>query len=156
MPRPIPFAVREQIWRRHQQGESTAELAAAYSVSPRAIRALIQRARSGGVDRLHADYHPPPPAHAKPATCREALIELRREHPTWGASWLLTVLRQRSPELPWPRARTAQRWLCDAGLNPAPQGRHPASDAARASRPHEVWQMDGSECIRLADGEQVC
>jgi hypothetical protein len=31
-----------------------------------------------------------------------------------------------------------QRWLRAAG---------------RATRPHEVWQMDGAECIRWADGE---
>src|SRR5204862_7110811 len=34
--------------------------------------------------------------------------------------------------------------------------RRPAADAARAARPHEVWQVDAAECIRLASGELVC
>ena len=157
MPRAIPVAVRQLIWQRHQQGEATSALAAAYRVSARAVRALLRRLRSGGPAALRPNYHaPPPPPHAKPAECRSAVLQLRRDHPTWGASWLLTVLRQRWPKRPWPAARTVQRWLRAAGLNPAPRGRRPGSNADRATRPHEVWQMDGAECIRLANGEQVC
>jgi len=157
MPRVIPVAVRQLLWERHRHGEPTAALAAAYGVSPRAARALCRRLRLGGPGALRPRYHAPPaPPHARPAACRADLLQLRREHPTWGAAWLLTVLRQRSPDRPWPAPRTAQRWLKAAGLSPAPRGRRPASNASRAARPHEVWQMDGAECIRLADGEQVC
>ncbi len=157
MPRAVPVAVRQLIWQRVQQGESTAAVAAAYRVSARAVRALIRRLRRGGPDAMRPSYHaPPPPPHAKPAACRAAVIELRRDHPTWGAAWLLTVLRQRRPDQAWPAPRTAQRWLRAAGLNPAPRGRRPGSNADRATQPHEVWQMDGAECIRLANGEQVC
>jgi Helix-turn-helix domain len=157
MPRAIPVAVRQVIWQRHQQGESTTALAAASGVSPRAVRALLRRLRSGGPDAIRPRYHaPPPPPHAKPVVCRAEVVRLRREHPTWGAAWLLTVLRQRFPDRPWPVPRTAQRWLQAAGLNPAPRGRRPGVNAHRATAPREVWQMDGAECIRLADGAQVC
>ncbi len=157
MPRAIPVAVRQLIWRRHQQGESTAALAAAYGVSARAIRALIGRLLSAGPDAIRPNYHaPPPPAHAKPADCRAEVTQLRRDHATWGAAWMLTILRQRFPGRPWPAPRTVQRWLKAAGLNPAPRGRRPGTNANRATAPHEVWQMDGAECIRLANGEQVC
>jgi hypothetical protein len=54
-----------------------------------------------------------------------------------------------------PVPRTAQRWLQTAGLNPAPRGRRPGVNAHRATAPHEIWQMDGAECIRLANGEPV-
>jgi hypothetical protein len=157
MPRAIPVAVRQLIWQRRQQGESTTALAAAYGASARAIRALLRRLHSAGPAALRPNYHaPPPPPHAKPPDCRAEVIQLRRDHPTWGAAWLLTVLRQRSPDRPWPVPRTAQRWLKAAGLNPAPRGRRPGVNANRATVPHEVWQMDGAECIRLANGEQVC
>jgi hypothetical protein len=157
MPRAIPVAIREQLCQRHRSGEPTATLAAAYGVSPRAVRALCRRLRRGGLEALRPRYHAPPaPPHAKPPACRADVIQLRRDHPTWGAAWLLTVLKQRRPDHPWPVPRTAQRWLKAAGLNPAPRGRRPTSNANRATRPHEVWQMDGAECIRLANGEQVC
>jgi hypothetical protein len=157
MPRALPVAIRQLLWLRHQQGESTATLAAAYAVSPRAVRALIRRCRRGGPEALCLGYHaPPPPPHAKPAACRADLLQLRREHPTWGAAWLLTILRQRFPDRPGPTPRTAQRWLQAADLNPAPRGRRPGRNPNRATQPHEVWQMDGAECIRLANGAQVC
>lgn len=157
MPRAIPVAVRQLLWERHRRGEPTAALAGAYGVSPRAVRALCRRLRLGGPEALRPRYHAPPaPPHAKPAACRADVLQLRREHPTWGAAWLLTILQQRFPDRPWPAPRTAQRWLQAAGLNPAPRGRRPASNAGRATQPHEVWQMDGAECIRLANGEQVC
>jgi len=119
MPRAIPVAVRQQIWQRHQHGESTTELAIAYGVWPRAVRALLSRLRVAGLEAMRPNYHAPaPPPHAKPAICRATVIQLRREHPTWGAAWLLTVLRQQFPERPWPVPRTCQRWLKAAGLNP--------------------------------------
>jgi len=157
MPRAIPVAIREQLCQRHRRGEPTAALAAAYGVSPRAVRALCRRLRLGGPEALRPGYHAPPaPPHAKPAACRADVLQLRRDHPAWGAAWLLTILRQRFPDRPWPVPRTAQRWLQAAGLNPAPRGRRPAGNANRATQPHAVWQMDGAECLRLADGEQVC
>src|SRR5215475_5223114 len=139
MPRAIPVAIRQQLWERHRRGESTATLAVAYGVSPRAVRALCRRLRLGGVEALRPCYHaPPPPPHAKPAACRAEVLQLRREHPTWGAAWLLTILRQRFPDRPWPAPRTAPRWLKAAGLNPAPRGRRPSVNANRATTPHEV------------------
>jgi hypothetical protein len=157
MPRALPVAVRQLLWERHGRGAPTATLAAAYGVSLRAARALCRRPRLGGPEALRPRYHAPPaPPHAKHAASRAGVVQLRREHPTWGAAWLLTTLRQRLPDRPWPTPRTAQRWLKAAGLNPAPRGRRPASNAGRATRPHEVWQMDGAECIRPASGEQVC
>jgi hypothetical protein len=157
MPRAIPGAVRQLLWLRHQQGESTTTLAAAYALSPRGVRAFLHRLRARGPLAVRPDYPaPPPPPHAKPAACRTEVLQRRREHPTWGAAWRLTILRQRFPDRPWPLARTAPRWLRAAGLNPAPRGRRPGSNAQRATQPHEVWQMDGAECIRLANGGQVC
>src|SRR6516225_3503216 len=103
MPRAIPVAVRQLLWERHHRGEPSSTLAAAYGVSSRAVRALCRRLRQGGTEALRPRYHAPPaPPHAKPAACRADVLQLRRDHPTWGAAWLLTVLRQRFPERPGP------------------------------------------------------
>jgi hypothetical protein len=69
---------------------------------------------------------------------------------------ILVVLREQQPQRPLPSERTAQRWLRRAGLAPAPKGRRPGANPNRATAPHEVWQMDGAECIGLASGQQVC
>jgi hypothetical protein len=48
-----------------------------------------------------------------------------------------------------------QRWFRQAGLAPAPRGRRPHSGSGRARQPHEVWQVDATEHVRLANGQQV-
>lgn len=156
MPRPIPVPVRRQIWQRSQKGAKTSQLARTFGLSPRTIRDLCRRFRLGGPDPLQPRYHAPPlPDHAKPKEYVEAVCSLRRQHPTWGAGILLVVLGEEHPDWDLPSARTAQRWLQDAGLGPAPRGRRPGVNPNRATIPHEVWQIDASECLTLASGEQV-
>src|SRR5205809_763037 len=43
-----------------------------------------------------------------------------------------------------------------AGLTPAPAGRRTATDARRADCPHQVWQMDAAELVKLRTGLRVC
>jgi transposase InsO family protein len=106
---------------------------------------------------LSPSYHPPRPAgHAKPCDYVEAVCHLRREHTTWGAGLILVILHEQHPDWDLPSHRTAQRWLHAAGLAPAPRGRHPKVNPRRATRPHEVWQMDAAECLLLANGQYVC
>src|SRR5205814_1983882 len=40
-------------------------------------------------------------------------------------------------------------------LNPAPTGRRSAGESLRAQRPHETWQIDAAELVRLRSGERV-
>jgi helix-turn-helix protein len=157
MPAPIPVPVRQKIVERAAVGEPVAALAAALGLAPRTVRHLVRRARLRGPDGVAPDYHPPAVCpHAKPADWHAAVCRLRRDHPTWGAGYILVVLRERHPDRAWPSERTAQRWLKTADLAPAPPGRHPRPDPARATRPHDVWQVDAADCLPLATGEQVC
>lgn len=82
MPRAIPVAVRQLIWLRHQHGEPTTTVAAAYDGSPRAVRALRRRLHARGPLALQPDYHAlPAPPHAKPVACRTEVLQLRRQPP---------------------------------------------------------------------------
>ncbi len=56
---------------------------------------------------------------------------------------------------PLPAERTLQRWFRRAGLAPAPPGRRPASSERRATAPHEIWEVDAAEEIRLGDGARA-
>jgi hypothetical protein len=157
MPRPVPLPVRQKLWDRAQRGESVRSLAEAFQLPERTVRALCRRFRLRGARATEPDYHPPAVCpHAKPLDWRQDICRLRRDHPSWGAGLILVVLRERFPDRAWPSERTAQRWLQRAGLNPAPAGRRPRSNPLRAQRPHEVWQMDAAEVVRLADGTSVC
>lgn len=154
MPAPVPLPLRQAIWTRHQQGASTSELAEQFGLAPRTVRGLIRRARERGVEGLTPD-----PTHSNrlspsPYPAREAALQLRREHPAWGAG-MVRVWLERAGVGGLPSTREIQRWFAGAGLNPAPRGRRPQSARRPARAPHETWQVDASERMTLADGSQA-
>jgi hypothetical protein len=87
MPKPVPIPVREKLWERAARGESAACLAEFYDLSPRTVRHLLKRARERGDSGLLPSYRAPSTLdHAHPDEVREAVLALRRDHPTWGGN----------------------------------------------------------------------
>lgn len=157
MPRSIPVPVRQKLWERASQGESVSALADAFALSARTVRHLLKRCRERGDAGLIPSYGPPaPPPHAHPDTIRRAVLDARRQHPTWGADLIRVVLAEAQPQLTWPSPQTIRRWFRAADLGPAPVGRRAGTSTTRAQQPHQTWQIDASEHIRLADGAEVC
>ena len=156
MPAPISLPLRRAMWRRWQSGKSVGDIAQALGLHPRSVRQLLHnwiqqtqpvlapayragnRTRSAPVQQLHD--------HA---------LAMRQEHPSWGAGLIRVLLGQQFPSATLPTERTLQRWFHQAGLGPAPKGRRPASNVTRAQRPHEVWQVDAKEQVRLSSGQRV-
>ena len=155
MPRPIAVPIRRAMLRRWQRGQSAVRLAESFGLAPRTVRHLVRRFQRQGEAALAPSYHPPRPAKAKTQQLMQAVLHLRQQHPTWGAGLIRVWLRQQSPQRCLPVERTMQRWFQHAGLSPAPRGRRPSSAAQRASRPHEVWQMDAKEQVKLGSGSRV-
>lgn len=155
MPAPTPLAVRQAMWHRYQQGATTAELSLAFDLPARTVRGLLQRWREQGEKSLAPDRVPrsspvPPPDH--PAY--EPAIQLRQDHPGWGAGLIRVYLAMQQVQ-PLPAERTLQRWFRRAGLAPAPPGRWPTVPRRRATSPHEIWEMDAAEQIPLGNGTKV-
>ncbi|MBV8607714.1 MAG: helix-turn-helix domain-containing protein [Singulisphaera sp.] len=155
MPRPIPVPVRHALFRLWQQGQSTRHIAAALGLPDSTVRRLLARFRRRGVEGIAPDYHRPSQVEAASSEVRQLALNLRREHPTWGAGLIRVEVLQALPGRSVPSERTLQRWFVRADLSPAPPGRRPAADAARATRPHETWQMDAKEHIRLRSHEEA-
>jgi hypothetical protein len=81
---------------------------------------------------------------------------LRRLHPGWGAGRIRLELRKMHPDEPIAPLRTLQRWLRGDGLAPPPGVPVAPTEYRRATEPHEVWQMDAVEALRLKDGSGAC
>jgi hypothetical protein len=156
MPAPVPVPIRQALWQRARAGEPTAALAAAFGLPPRTVRHLLKRLRDRGDDGLMPGYRPGPrPAHAYPDAIRQAVLRARRDHPTWGAGVIRVALADARPEVARPPPRTIRRGLRDAGRGPAPAGRRPGAAPRRAAAPHETWQVDAAEHIRLGGGGEA-
>jgi len=149
MPRPTPVPIRRAVIRLWEQGRSPDQIAATLDLPGSTVRRLIGRFRRRGLAGLAPDYRRAPD-QAEPASgLAKAVLQSRREHPTWGAALIRLQLLSEARGEPVPSARTLQRWLLRADLAPAPAGRRPKADAARAAAPHETWQMDAKELIAI-------
>jgi hypothetical protein len=158
MPHPTPLPLRQVIVQRAQHGESASMIARSLGLVARTVRHLLRRIRVQGKEALAASYS----SRAYPHTLRfralvEEALQLRREHPSWGAGLVRVLLRRHHPKEPLPAERTLQRWFARAGLTPAPSGRRAGrSPWQRAQQPHEVWQMDAADQVALRNGTLVC
>ena len=153
---PTPMPLRHAILRRSQKGQSVSTIAEALGVVPRTVRHLVRRFRQDGDAAVAPSYHRA--ETSEPKGSRElfqSAVQLRQQHPTWGAGLIRVFLRRDGVSPSPPAERTLQRWFRRDGLSPALAGRRPASSAQRAQEPHAVWQMDAKEQVRLATGERV-
>src|SRR5260370_11115672 len=65
----------------------------------------------------------------------EAIIAMRRQHPSWGPKKLRAKLLARAPEQHWPAQSTIRDVLQRGGLSPPPKRRPPASPTPRREPP---------------------
>ena len=153
MPAPVPLPVRAALWQAHRQGSDSACLARRFGLAPRTVRHLLRCARLAGDQPPAPRQRPAPPGPRSPADLVDRALGMRREHPDWGAV-LIRVMLQRQGVTDLPQPRTLQRWLAAAGLAPAPPGRR-GPHRPRSPAPHQTWQVDAQDQLRLAGGQLV-
>lgn len=156
MPGPIPVGVRQAIFRRAEKGRSVVEIAVQCQVSERTVRHLLKQYRDRGPEASRPRYRQGPRTTSpRQEALRKRVVSMREEHPTWGADLLRVLLQDGNSKQSLPSGRTIRRWLQGAGCQPAPPGRRPEPNRQRATRPHEVWQIDASEDIALQAGRRA-
>ncbi len=152
MPCPLPFPLREQIVQRHQRGETLIAIAHDLNVPYRTACQWWRRYHKEGDAGLQTHYDQCGPKGPKTAPAiHAAALALKQEHPTWGAGLIRVQLLSQFPKEPVPKIRAIQRWFRAAGLTPQ-RVKRPRSEPQRAAEPHDVWQMDAKEQMRLLDG----
>jgi transposase InsO family protein len=81
-----------------------------------------------------------------PTQVVEAVIELRRHHPAWGAKKLLSMLQKRHPSWPLPARSTVCEIFRRNGLVPKKRHRrhmgHPGKPTSQILAPNDVWSAD--------------
>lgn len=154
MPSPIPLPVRKAILHRVQQNQDAATIARALNLCPRTVRHMIRRFRKQP-DTIAPSYRPGPGRPPESQRLRDRAVALREEHPTWGAGYIRVCMK--SADLQHvPSERTLQRWFRQERQPPSVPGRRPESEMGRAIHPHQCWQMDAVEQLRLKSRQGVC
>lgn len=154
MPAPIPLPLRRLIQRRARRGQTAAAIAYALGLCPRTVRQLLQHFGEQ-LEQLEPAYRPGPghPADGHPLYAQA--LALRQQHPTWGAGYIRVRLADTAESALVPSERTLQRWFRRQQQPPAAPGRRPPAQTERAIAPHDTWQMDAVEQLRLGSGQGV-
>ena len=137
---------------------SMTELCEEFGVSRKTGYKFLQRYYAQGpaglADRSRAPQRVP--WAISQAQC-EAIVGLRRQHPSWGPKKLRAKLGQRVPEQSWPALSTIGELLRRSGLSqPRPRRRHAVPSDRSGLRPalgaNEVWCIDFKGWFRTQDG----
>lgn len=156
MPRAIPLATRQEIVRRHLEGQTLLRIAAELRLPLATARDLWRAYRDRGDDGLVIRYRAcgrSTPGH-DPSVLRRA-CRLKRRHPTWGAGRVRVALLGRLDPAPVPSARALQRAFQREGINRPRRSQRPRTARARPEAPHDLWEVDAVEKKRLKTGAEV-
>jgi transposase InsO family protein len=139
--------------------ESMRELCARYGVSRRVGYKWLERYREDGLSGL-ADRSRAPHRQraATPQVVVEAIVALRKDHPTWGPRKLKAWLERAQPRQPWPACSTIGAILKREGLS-APRRRRTLKPSVwrpartEADVANRVWTADFKGEFRLGSGK---
>lgn len=141
---------------RVEEGEDVAELAREFGISTKTAYKFISRWKSEGIDglkdRSHATRTNP---QRTPAEVIEWLVAARKEHPTWGALKLRTIVQAVHPEVQLPSCFTIHGWLKRYGLVATRRQRKIAKPTptplSKPAAPNDVWATDFKGQFRLGN-----
>jgi transposase len=148
---------REQIIELKKSGLTLSRIAQRLGLSLSGVRKFWRRVRDLGKQGLERLSRRPKktPSQQAPKRLREAILEIKRQHLQWGAQFIQGELRQRKFKN-IPHRRTIERFLHQYPEFPwqTHRKREVLRDARRATRLHQLWQMDFSVKQKLDGADQ--
>jgi len=137
-------------------GATVTDVARRYGVGRQAVHAWLRRYAAEGLGGLvDRSARPDTCPHQMPPEVEARVIEMRRTHPGWGPRTIMSRLIREGIE-PLPGRTSIYRALVRHHLiDPSKRRRRP-SDYKRweRARPMELWQMDITAGVYLADGSR--
>jgi len=133
------------------------ELAERYQISRKTCYKWVDRYDADPAHGL-AERSRAPHVHgrAMSAAIREAVLAVRRAHPSWGPKKVRAILAARMPRGGWPAASTIGDLLRREGLSePRRRSRYVVpltTPLAAATAPNDVWTTDFKGWFRTTDG----
>ena len=136
------------------------ELCERYEISRRTGYKWLDRYRAeGAAGLMERSRAPHRHGRSTASDLAQAIIDLRRERPSWGPRKIIAKLSARDPSAAWPSASTAGSILDRAGLVSRRRlfRRAPPrlGELTKPLHPNHVWAVDYKGWVRLGDGERV-
>ncbi|WP_456415320.1 IS481 family transposase [Oceanithermus profundus] len=148
--------LRYELMKRLEAGERVTDLAREYGVSRKTIYKFKERWERSGLEGLRdLRRRPHRLARRLPKELEEAVLCIKREHPTWGAKKIREMLPRRFPSLPVPAHSTIYEILKRHGLvrrrRKRTPLRSPCEPLQRPAHSNHIWAADFKGHFRLQD-----
>jgi transposase InsO family protein len=145
MAKETTLQTREQIIELKKSGLTISHIATKLDLSVSCVRKFFRRFRDLGKQGLERLSRRPKkaPLTQVPERTRKVILETKRKHLKWGAQFIQGELdRRKFKEIP--HRRTIERFLHQYPEFPwqTHRKREVIQDASRATRLHQLWQMD--------------
>jgi transposase InsO family protein len=137
---------------------SVSELCDLYGISRKTAYKWIDRYLKNGPAGLEdRSRRPHTSANHTPQEVEQALLDVRRRHPSWGAKKLLTLVQKRHPRWELPHRSTVCEILSRNGMVPKKPRRrhigHPGKPTTPIAAPNEVWSADFKGQFKMGNGQ---
>lgn len=157
---PLTAAEQERIVQHKGEGASLGEIAQELDCSVETIRKWWRKKRKGETVRQRGR-----PLRGILSSYAEKVVEqaitLKKSHPHWGPAQVKVELQEQYGELVREdlpsdaRLSALFKARCPEAVQPRSPRTYPEETFGGADWPHQRWQMDGKEAIRLQDGNYV-
>jgi putative transposase len=137
---------------------SITELCALYGVSRKTGYKWIDRyLRQGPAGLEDRSRRPLSSTNRTAVEIEQALLDVRRRHPSWGAKKLLTLVHKRQPRWDLPHRSTVCEILSRNGMVSKKARRrhigHPGKPPTPIAAPNEVWSADFKGQFKMGNGQ---
>ena len=146
---------REKIVEEKLSGKSLLSISSELSISYSTVRRIWNLYAAGGKENLRPAYDNCGLKQPKFYRIYRLSIVLKRKYSDWGAPFILTILGQRYPNETLPSNRTVQKWFRKNNLS-RPRIKRDPPTILGVEHPHDCWQIDAKEIIKLGDNSQAC
>ncbi|MCB0638770.1 MAG: helix-turn-helix domain-containing protein [Lewinella sp.] len=150
----LSSAIRTQIVRMCQSGKSAAAVSRELNLGYPGVAKVWRAYRFQGEQALEVGFHRCGRKSAFDESIRHVIDAKLKTNDQLGAPIIRSQLLKEGDFAHVPHERTIQRWWKAAGKN-KPRGRGATSSQPYARDPHETWQVDGKEDVRLADDSRT-
>jgi putative transposase len=136
---------------------SVTELCDLYGISRKTAYKVIDRyLRQGPAGLEDRSRRPHTSPNHTPHEIEQALLEVRRRHPSWGGKKLLTIVHKAHPRWELPHRSTVCEILSRNGMVPKKPRRrhigHPGRPHSAILAPNDVWSADFKGQFKTGNG----
>lgn len=154
--RPHDQSIRQEVIRLHfEENQSMSKIQADLAISYTSIRNWVKAYKQKGIKGLVPNYC----GNGKSTIYSQQLIDkaigYKKEHPDWGAPFILVKLADENERSLLPKARWLQKIFKREGLQPI-KNKLPVGPKTWAKNVFDRVQVDAKEKLKTADGKACC